>query len=59
MLLLSKPPPSCVECETPDARIEALFTRELYCGRFCLAEGQLKYVPFILRVNAEAKHEAL
>jgi hypothetical protein len=59
MLLLSKPTPSCVECETPNAKIEALFTRELYCGRFCLAEGQLKYVRFVLRVNAEAHHEAL
>jgi len=59
MLLLSKPTPSCVECETPDAKIEALFTRELYCGRFCLAEGQLKSVRFVLRVNAEAMHEAL
>ena len=55
MLLLSKPTPS----ETPNAKIEALFTRELYCGRFCLAEGQLKYVRYVLRVNAEAKHEAL
>ena len=59
MLLPSKPTPSCVECETPNAKIEALFTRELYCARFCLAEGRLKYVRFVLRVNAEAKHEAL
>ena len=50
MLLLPKPTPSCVECETPNAKIEALFTRELYCGRFCLAEGQLKYVN-LLRID--------
>ena len=59
MLLPSKPTPSCVECEIPNAKIETLFTRELYCARFCLAEGRLKYVRFVLRVNAEAKHEAL
>jgi hypothetical protein len=49
MLLPSKPTPSCVECETPNAKIETLFTRELYCARFCLAEGRLKYVRFVPR----------
>ncbi len=55
MLLLSKPTPKCAECEAP-AKIEALFTREAYCGRFCLAEGQLKYVRMVLRCQAEAQH---
>jgi hypothetical protein len=55
MLLLSKPTPKCAECGAP-AKIEALFTREVYCGWYCLAEGQLKYVRCVLRANAEAQH---
>ena len=43
MLLLSKPTPRCAECDAP-AKIQALFTREVYYGRYCLTEGQLKYV---------------
>jgi len=55
MLLLSKPTPKCAECNA-SAKIEALFTREVYCGRGCLAEGQLKYVRMVLRCQAEARH---
>ncbi len=55
MLLLSKPTPRCAECDAP-AKIQALFTREVYCGRYCLTEGQLKYVRRVLRANAEAQH---
>jgi Protein of unknown function (DUF1275) len=36
-----------------------LFTREVYCGRYCLTEGQLKYVRWVLRANAEAQHNVL
>jgi hypothetical protein len=54
MLLLSKPTPKCAECGAP-AKIEVLFTREVYCGRCCLAEGQLKYVRWVLRANAETQ----
>lgn len=43
----------CGECDTPDPKITTLFTREQYCGRFCLAEGQLKYVRMIIRARAE------
>ena len=28
-------------------------TRESYCGRACLSEGQLKYVRIVLRAKAE------
>lgn len=45
----------CSECNEP-SNIEALFTREPYCGRKCLAEGQLKYVRMILRMRAEELH---
>ena len=55
MRLLPKPTPKCAECGAP-AKIETLFTRELYCGRYRLAEGQLKYTRLILRCNAEAEH---
>jgi hypothetical protein len=55
MLLLSKPTSRCAECDAP-AKIQALFTREVYCGRYCLTEGQLKYVRWVLRANAEAQH---
>jgi hypothetical protein len=48
--------PLCNECETPEAQIVTLFTRNTYCGRACLVKGQLKYVRFILRVTAEAEH---
>lgn len=43
----------CSECESEDPKIVTLFVREQYCGRECLAEGQLKYCRLILRVNAE------
>src|SRR5229473_1790851 len=33
MLLLSKPTPECAECDAP-AKIQALFTCEVYCGRY-------------------------
>lgn len=43
----------CSECESEQPKVITLFTREHYCGRFCLAEGQLKYVRMILRTNPE------
>lgn len=43
----------CSECESEDPKIVTLFTRETVCGRYCLAEQQLKYARLILRVNAE------
>lgn len=43
----------CAECDTPEPKIIALFTRERYCGRFCLAEGQLKHTRLIIRMAAE------
>lgn len=47
----------CAECDTPDPKIITLFVREHYCGRHCLAEGQLKYCRMILRATAEeAEH---
>jgi hypothetical protein len=55
MLLLSKPTAKCAECGAP-AKIEALLARKVYCGRYCLAEGKLKYVRWVLRANAEAQH---
>jgi hypothetical protein len=55
MLLLSKPTPKCDECGAP-AKIEALLTRKAYCGRYCLAEGKLKYIRQVLRTNAEPQH---
>jgi hypothetical protein len=51
------PKPLCAECEAPAAKVEALFTREVYCGRACWSECQLKYVRMILRMKAEAIHE--
>jgi len=53
MALKHHPPPTCNECDAPDARIITLFTRNTYCGRFCLAEGQTKYCRMILRAQAE------
>src|SRR5258705_13262196 len=55
MLLLSKPTPRCAECDAP-SKIQALFTREVYCGRYCLTEGQLEFVRWGLRENAEGQH---
>jgi hypothetical protein len=55
MLLLSKPTPKCAECGAP-AKIEALLTRKAYCGRYCLAEGKLKYIRQALRAVAETQH---
>lgn len=43
----------CAECDAPDPKVITLFTREHYCGRHCLAEGQMKYCRMILRANAE------
>lgn len=43
----------CSTCDTPEPKIITIFTRQHYCGRHCLAEGQLKYVQLILRANAE------
>lgn len=43
----------CAECDTPDPKIIALYTRERYCGRYCFAEGQLKHTRLILRATAE------
>jgi hypothetical protein len=48
--------PLCNDCETPEANILTLFTRNAYCGQACLAEGHSKYVRFMLRVAAEAEH---
>lgn len=45
--------PICSECEAPEAKIITIYTREHYCGRHCLAEGQLKYARMILRAKAE------
>jgi len=44
--------PLCNECETPEAQIVTLFTRNTYCGWTCLAKAQLNYVRFILRALA-------
>lgn len=43
----------CAECNAPDPKIVTLFVREQYCGRYCLAEGQLKHTRLILRMAAE------
>lgn len=43
----------CSECPAEEPQIITLFTRERYCGRHCLAEGQLKYVRMIIRARAE------
>lgn len=43
----------CAECDVSEPKIIALYTRERYCGRYCLAEGQLKYHRMILRATAE------
>lgn len=43
----------CSECPEESPKIVSLFTREEFCGRHCLAEGQLKYARMILRANAE------
>lgn len=48
-----KTAPKCSECDTPEAKVISLFIHEHYCGRYCLAEGQLKYARLILRANAE------
>jgi hypothetical protein len=47
------PKPHCAQSDVPNARIVTLFTREPYCGRACLSEGQLKYVRMVLRAKAE------
>jgi hypothetical protein len=45
--------PTCAECGSENARIITLFTRYTYCGRWCLSEGQCKYIRTILRMRAE------
>jgi hypothetical protein len=47
----------CSECDT-EAKITTLFLRNCYCSAECLAEGQLKLARWLLRMNAEAQHEA-
>lgn len=47
------PKPLCQECEAPKANIVTLFTREPFCGRRCLSEGQCRYIRTILRMRAE------
>jgi len=47
------PKPMCAECDTPDAKIVTLFLRNCYCGRFCLAEGQMKIARWLIRIKAE------
>lgn len=44
----------CAECGNPDPKLQSLYTRECYCSGYCLAEGQLKYVRWVIRMNAEA-----
>lgn len=46
----------CSECDSKAPKIVALFTREQYCNRHCLAEGQLKHTRLILRMAAEEIH---
>lgn len=43
----------CAECDAPDPKIIALYTRERYCGRYRLAEGQLKHTRLIILMAAE------
>lgn len=43
----------CSECDEPDPKVVTIYTREQFCGRQCLAEGQLKYTRMILRAAAE------
>lgn len=43
----------CAECDTPEPKIIAFYTRERYCGRYCFAEGQLKHARLIIRMAAE------
>ena len=43
----------CAECDAEEPKIVTLFMREHYCGRFCLAEGQLKHARLIIRVAEE------
>lgn len=43
----------CSECPAEEPQIIALYTRERYCGRHCLAEGQLRHTRIILRMAAE------
>ena len=51
------PKPLCTECEA-EAKIITLFLRNYYCSAACLAEGQLKLTRWLLRMQAEAIHEA-
>lgn len=47
----------CVECDTPDPKIITLFVREHFCGRYCLAEGQVKFERLLRRAIAtEVEH---
>jgi hypothetical protein len=48
--------PRCSECDSEDPKIICLRNpeREHYCGRFCLREGQAKFMRWIRRTNAEA-----
>ena len=43
----------CAECDTPDPKVIAFYTREQYCGAKCHAEGELKHTRLILRAAAE------
>ncbi len=43
----------CSECPNEHPKIVVLATREYFCGRYCLAEGQFKYVRMIQRCLAE------
>lgn len=52
-----RPKPVCVECDAGDAKIVALFTREHYCGRYCFAEGSIKYARLIIRFTEEEGYE--
>lgn len=42
----------CQECDA-EAKIITLFLRNTYCGRYCLAEGQLKLARWLSRLKAE------
>jgi hypothetical protein len=48
--------PRCCECDSEDPKIICLRNprRERYCGRFCLGEGQEKFIRWTQRSSAEA-----
>jgi hypothetical protein len=48
--------PRCSECDSEDPKIVCLRNpgREHYCGRFCLGQGQERFIRLILRTGAEA-----